>query len=160
MNLLDNGDGTSTDVDTGDLYDSSTGSIVNAVPNASIFDFENDPGVSGTLIDSTGSNPINQTAQPVEPSSGGFFDVVNNLLGNVENTFTNLAPALQSAGVIQTPEARAQALAYQQQQQQLAQLQGQQIAYQSSALTAAMSSKNLIIYAVIGLAAIYLLKKN
>lgn len=153
MNIIDNGDGTYSDSDTGDLYD-GTGSIVNAVPDSGIWNFDNLGGydISGQYDSSL--NPAVQTqdytANGVGDVSVGqkFLDGADALIHTIESGFTNLYQPLASAGVIQTPAQKA-ALAAQQLQTQAAVVQQQ-------------SQSNTKTYLIVGgivLVALLILKK-
>lgn len=118
MNLIDNGDGTYTDADTGDLTD-SFGTPINAVPNQSPLDYSNT-----TAVDSNGL--VDTAAGPNNTSGAGGSSVltgIDSLINGIESAFTNLYQPLVSAGVISTPattaanQAATNAAIVQQQQQ-------------------------------------------
>lgn len=116
MNIIDNGDGTYSDSDTGDLYDGN-GSIINAVPDAGIFNFDNVAGYdSAGNVDTTyaaGTPVLSNVNTPNglgdDSSSVGqkFLDGADALIHTIESGFTNLYTPLAQAGVIQTPAQRA-----------------------------------------------------
>lgn len=104
MNLLDNGDGTYTDLDTGNLLD-GYGNPINAVPNQSPLDYANTQEViPGNLVDTA--------AGPVNTNGGGGSTIlsgVDSFINGIESAFTNLYTPLVSAGVVQTPAQKAAA---------------------------------------------------
>lgn len=106
MNFLDNGDGTYTDADTGDLYD-SFGSIINAVPNQSPLDYQNTTAVTSSGQVDTAAGPVNTNGGAGTPILSGIDAFIN----GVESVFTDLYQPLVSAGVVQTPAQKAAAAA-------------------------------------------------
>lgn len=156
MTLIDNGDGTWTDTDTGDQYDSSTGLISTATPNNTLFDFSNVPAiVAPATLDTTGGTPIVNSSPTLAngatggAATGGFSDVVSGILGTVENAFTNLAPSLISTGVIQTPAA-----------QQATALQQAQIAQAAANASASAANQRYLILGVIALVIVLVIRSR
>jgi len=113
MTLIDNGDGTWTDTDTGNKYDQGTGQIVNAVPDNTAQDYFNTPAQDPAtgLVDTTAGQPVVNASPTVgNPATGGAqpatsSDGVANWLSTIESGFTNLYVPLAQAGVITTPAA-------------------------------------------------------
>jgi len=126
MTIIDNGDGTWTDADTGNKYDQATGQPIAAVPDNTAFDWVNTPAITSGVVDTTGGQPTaNSSPTVANQATGGaapnsFLDGVNGILSTVENAFTNIAQPLIQSGIISTPASANQAqLAAAQAQQQL-----------------------------------------
>lgn len=133
MNLIDNGDGTYSDVNTGNLYD-SYGNAINAVPNQSPLDYQNT-----SVIDNSGN--VDTAAGAVNTNGGGGSSALSGIdavINGIESAFTSLYQPLVSAGVLTSPAAQAQ------QQQTAAALAVQQ----QQATTQASTSRYLVLGAV------------
>lgn len=119
MNLQDNGDGTYTDIDTGNLTN-EFGDIINAVPNAGLLDYSNKQGVT-----STGQIDTSVSAGPVVQDQGNgvsFLSGADSFIAAIESGFTNLYVPLANqkaaATVAQTAQQQAgQSIALQAQAQ-------------------------------------------
>lgn len=143
MTLQDNGDGTYTDLDTGDLTD-VYGNIIDAVPNSGLLDYANESGLtsSGQVDTSVGAAPTRR-----DVAGNSFLTGADEFFTSIESGLTNLYTPLVAAGVVVTPA------------QQAAQ-QAAQTAAQSTADSVAEenSQKKVLTYGLLLLAALFLLR--